>query len=444
MSNFSSQIIQKQRNVFKGMKMRELITFRLHALYSAIDGICQGVLALNEFVFLKSLHPNTFQVSLLFQIMSLLLPFSIFIFGVLKRIKNVQTMLIVTAALTRLPLLLFLFFPTTAFDSPYQSWYIAGYLSILTLYFLANPVVLPILNLFTKNTYAPQRFGRLFSYSMSITQGFWLVATFIFGILQDRNPDNYRIVYPIIGLLGFIAIYLLTTIPYKRTLNDSVSEENIFDQIKNIFKQSIGILKTNVAYRQFQSSMFLYGMGFLMALPVVTIYLVNEFNLKYTEISFYKNLPIIISIITYPIFGKLMDERDPRKLAIFSFFFALLFYLLLALGGLLPAENEQFGLRMVWMILLAYIAYGFFNSSIGLVWGIGSSYFAPPKDAAQYHALHLSLTGIRGVIAPPLGVLLFNWLGFYGLFACCIGFEILAILTMRYSIKNNPFKRLND
>ena len=94
-----------------GLNFEEKRTFRLHGLYMAIEGIILGVLALNEFVFIKSLHGSNYQLSFLFQFSMVMFLFLVFINEFIKRIKNRKKMLRIAALLTRLPLLLLIFFP---------------------------------------------------------------------------------------------------------------------------------------------------------------------------------------------------------------------------------------------------------------------------------------------------------------------------------------------
>ena len=49
------------------LSSEEKLTFKLHLIYSIIEGIILGVLALNEFVFVKSLKGSDFQLSILIQ-----------------------------------------------------------------------------------------------------------------------------------------------------------------------------------------------------------------------------------------------------------------------------------------------------------------------------------------------------------------------------------------
>jgi len=84
---------------------KEKKIFRLHLLYSIIEGILFGVVVLNEFVFIKSLKGTEMQLAVLFQTSVIVFVFSVVIHELLKRFKKR-----ITALITRLPLLLVFFF----------------------------------------------------------------------------------------------------------------------------------------------------------------------------------------------------------------------------------------------------------------------------------------------------------------------------------------------
>ena len=75
----------------------EKTVFRYHLLYSIIEGWIFGILALNEFVFLKSIMGSNIQLGLLFQLsMAVFVPL-IFINAFIKRVHNKQALLRKTA-----------------------------------------------------------------------------------------------------------------------------------------------------------------------------------------------------------------------------------------------------------------------------------------------------------------------------------------------------------
>ena len=61
--------------------------YKLHLWYSVLEGFIVGILALNEFVFIKSLKGSNYQLGLLFQFSVILFFFLIFFNEMLKRVR---------------------------------------------------------------------------------------------------------------------------------------------------------------------------------------------------------------------------------------------------------------------------------------------------------------------------------------------------------------------
>lgn len=414
----------------------ELITFRLHLMYSILDGFALGVLALNEFVLLKDLKASAFQIGLFWQLSVVVMPFSIFLHHWLDRAKHKKRLLRRVAIGSRAPLVFFLLFPHHLYEQPQNKLLIWLFLLLFFIYYLGNPLIWPVLNLFTKANYKPERFGKLFGWNLTATQITTVAATFSFGLLLDWNADTYRYVFPVIGILSLTGIWMMIRIPVPEDMENPKESGSL--SLKSTLSDALQVFKENPAFARFQMAMMAYGMGFLMSLAVVTLYLGDYFRLSYNDVSLYKNIPIFISIVLFPVLSGHMDRRDPRRLAIFSYLGHGLFFLGLILAHKYAAESQLLGYRIIYMLLLAYLCQGLYATLMGLVWGIGSSYFAPAHEAARYHSLHITLTGIRGLIAPPIGVLLYKLGGFSFTFACCMCFQALAMYIMWRSMKKYP------
>ena len=106
-----------------GLNSNERYTFRMHAGYMAIEGVVLGVLALNEFVFIKSLQGSNYQLGFLFQFSMLVFLFLVLINEFIKRVRNRKKLLRIVAILTRLPLLLILFFPNNTGQMLVNNYY---------------------------------------------------------------------------------------------------------------------------------------------------------------------------------------------------------------------------------------------------------------------------------------------------------------------------------
>nr|MDA3905927.1 hypothetical protein [Bacteroidales bacterium] len=68
---------------------------------------------------------------------------------------------------------------------------------------------------------------------------------------------------------------------------------------------------------------------------------------------------------------------------------------------------------------------------------IGSSYFGKDEDAGELQAIHLSLTGVRALFAPLIGVLFYELFGYTITFGIAIILLISAILLMMWSYKKD-------
>jgi hypothetical protein len=81
---------------------------------------------------------------------------------------------------------------------------------------------------------------------------------------------------------------------------------------------------------------------------------------------------------------------------------------------------------------------------MALLWYIGSSYFCRNEEVSSYQAIHLSLTGVRGFMAPLLGVFLFELIGYAGVFIASMVSLGYAIYVMVFSMKKYPLDNFSD
>jgi len=287
------------------LEINEKKIFGLHLLYSIIEGILFGVVALNEFVFIKSLKGSEMQLAVLFQASVIVFVFSIVIHELLKRYKK-KNILRITALITRLPMLLIIVFPRELLLENDMVFYHYFFLLIFLFYYLAMPVVFPIINSILKNNYSNSHFGTLYSYAAMTNKIVMMITTFVFGWMLDVDPFSFVNIYPVMGLAEYYPCY--------------------FD---------VG------AYR---------------------------------------------------------------------------FY---------------------YLVVLSFAWNGLFAATMSLLWNIGSAYFCKDNDAGTYQSIHLSMVGVRALIAPVFGIWLYQYIGFSGVFAFGVLLLALAIGVMFWSIRRN-------
>ena len=429
------QIITRRipSNFFSGLNPLEKDTFKKHLVYMLLEGVILGVLALNEFVFLKSLKGSNYQLGFLFQFSIVLFAFLVLINEFMKRIRDRKKLLRWVAWITRLPLALIYFFPHSA-NIQSQPYYHYIFLGLFLLYFTGNIFILPNINFLLKNSYRHKNFGKLYSYSLSMNKVVMLIVTFVYGYLLDSDNFVFVYIFPVVAGIGILSLYILSSISFPVEKMVAV-QSGIWASIKKSISEMVNILKSNVPYRHFEIGFMIYGFSFLISVTVITIYFYDALNLNYSSVAFYKNSYNILAIILLPFFGKVMGRIDPRKFAAFTFLSVGLYIFSVLITSWLPQHFVFSGITIYYTLLFYVLFQGIFSATMTLLWNIGSAYFCKPSEAGTYQSLHLSLTGIRGIFAPLLGVLSYESIGFEATFIIAITFSMAAVALMIWSAK---------
>lgn len=403
-----------------------------------IEGVVLGVLALNEFVFIKSINGSNYQLGLLFQFSMIVFLFLILINEFLKRVKNRSNLLRWAGILSRLPLVLIWFFPHHI-DAYNNQFYHLLFLGLFLIYFAGNVVIYPNINYLLKQNYSHSNFGKLYSYATSSNKIVMLIVTFIYGYLLDYDNFAFTWVLPIIGILAIVSVFVLSFIssPSEKTISVS---SGIFNSVSSSIKEMKGILSKNVPYRHFELGFMLYGFAFMISVTVITIYFYDGLNLNYSSVAFYRNAYNILAIVLLPYFGKLIGNIDPRKFAILTYASIALYIFFVLATTYLPYHFKFYDITIYYTLIFYVIFHGVFASTMVLLWNIGSAYFCEANEAGTYQSLHLSLTGLRAVAAPLLGVLFYETLGFRATFAISIIILLIAMWLMYWSKKSETKK----
>ncbi len=352
----------------------------------------------------------------------------------LKR-YNKKRLLRIVAFLTRLPLLLLLIFPRDLNTLTDSEFYHLLFLSIFFVYYLANPLVFPTINLFLKNVYEHKHFGRLYGYATSLNKIVMLLATFGFGLLLDYDPFAFAYIYPILAVLGIASVCLLSKIPYQE-VNRPAIKTKFWQSVRKVLKNLNNIVVKNKPFRHYEIGFMFYGFSFMSSATVINLFFDEALHLNYSSVAFYKNAYNVLAIALLPFFGRLIGNVDPRKFGMISFASMLLYIASLIFTEHFPLHFEWLGLHIYWGMLVYILFHGVFAATMALMWHIGSAYFCTKEEAGDYQSVHLSLTGFRAIFAPLLGVLFYELYGFTVAFSIAILSLLIGIGIMYWSYRN--------
>ena len=413
---------------------QEKNTFRIHFAYSIIEGIILGVLALNEFVFLKSLNGSDVGVSVLFQFSVFVLTFSVLLNEWSRRVKNKKRFLIWLGVFTRAPLILLVFFPLDVGHSANVWMYHYIFLAIFLVYYFANPIIYPTINQFLKSNYTHENFSVFYSYATIANKIVMLVVTFFYGMMLDLDQNIYRYIFPFIALLGMFSVWLLAQIKHKEEAIETIRIP-LWQSIKRTMADMQQKMRINKPFRDFEVGFMYYGFAFMGTVSVIAIYFNKALDLNYSSVAFYKNSYNLLAILLLPLFGKLLGKMDPRRFSAITFA-SLLFYLLfIGLTTYAPWFIWIKGIKVYYTLFLAMLFNGVFAATMSLLWSIGSVFFCKKEEASEYQAMHLSFTGLRSFFAPVLGLGIYMVVGFTGTFIVGIVLLLISIFISLRSYK---------
>jgi MFS family permease len=230
----------------------------------------------------------------------------------------------------------------------------------------------------------------LFSLTIAGTAG-------LIGILMNWWPEIWRLAFPIAGLIGLGAAwrYRVTRIRQGRRLQGEELDQRE-GRHGGQLRAALEILREDLWYRRYMMTMFAFGSGNLMVIALLVILLNEQFGFARSEqVMVTTALPLIMLSIFTPIWARRLDAvhiLDYRARQAWMFVITMLFFLVASI----------FALK--WLFWVGALSLGMAFAGGKLGWNLGHNDFASDDKSTLYMGIHVTLTGVRGLIAPLVGV----------------------------------------
>lgn len=308
------------------------------------------------------------------------------------------------------------------FVNPAMGWMFA--LVIILAQSMRAPIVAAQAAIFRTN-YPPA--ARSFSMSVPMAGQFLMLGIFskIIGPIFDHSEGLVVPSFLVAAGLGIAAAWSFRKVKTRPAESPepaaAIERTSFLDQ----FRKQIEILRTNRGFFHYELAYLFFGSGFVAIAATFPLYLNEEFNTSHTEATMaITTVPMLATAITLPLWGKLLDRFNPLLMrsiinGIWSFTPLLLFF----------APRIE-------AVYLAQLLQGLVWSGSMLIWWLGVNYFARKEEVAIYMTIHQTLTGLRGIITPFIGIQIaqiygyrFSMLFWYVLML--IGFLIMVVEVMR-------------
>lgn len=218
------------------------------------------------------------------------------------------------------------------------------------------------------------------------------VSGLVFGYLLEADSNAYRWLYPASAVLGIVAVIQLRKIPEANPADRVYSSEpSIWDFAK--------VLRDDRDFLRYQISFMAFGFAALMYTALLPLYLAQDLDVSYKSGAVaLVVIQFALPMLTSPLWGRLIDRANVLMLrGVFNLVWALcpiLVFLFHSVEG----------------VMIGQVMVGLIQGGSVLVWNLGINIFARKHDVPKYMGVHQALTGIRGLVAPLVGLWLAVWL----------------------------------
>lgn len=246
------------------------------------------------------------------------------------------------------------------------------------------------------------------------------------GQLMNESELTLSIAGPVGCLMGLVGLrsWRRVRVREHRQLLDGERDARGADVPSLNPARLASVLRKDRDFDVYMTAQMLLGMGNIMAVALLPIVLRERFGVGYLGgLLISTILSLAMMPIAIPFWSRLLDAKHAASYrAIHSWVFVLSIALLLA-----AVMTESYAMLIVFALVRGV---GFGGGALG--WTLAHLDFAPREQTTRYMGVHVTLTGLRGLICWLTGVALYEALEFASpgagewVFALCLGLTLLG------------------
>jgi MFS family permease len=217
------------------------------------------------------------------------------------------------------------------------------------------------------------------------------------GWVLDLHAPAARWLYLLAALCGLLAALRYRAVRVRRQYRLLAAEAGSGRSARAFSLSMLGeILRTDPAFRAYMFWMSLYGSGNLMMNAQLVVLFSDRLHLpSLTQILLLTVVPLLVMPLFLPWWARMFDRGHIIEYRSRQCWALVAAIVLLSCGVWLQRS---------WLLWPGALLVGVSYAGANLGWNLGHNDFATPGRAQHYMGVHVTLTGVRGLIAPPLGI----------------------------------------
>ena len=228
--------------------------------------------------------------------------------------------------------------------------------------------------------------GKLVSFAKQWQMFLMMAASWVLGSSLEHDSESYRLLLPIAACLG-----ILSALGTRRIVCQIPTDPKTSFSLR----AALSLLRHDRNFTWFMLLQFGLGLSNLAGVAALQVYINGSQYLAATpqQAALLTGvIPPLFMFFSFQIWGRIFDRVNIVT-------YRALASLTMAIGFVLYPLKQSLAAAFAGAII-----WGIGRSGGQLAWSIGVLSFARHGQAATYMGLHTFLTGIRGVLAPFIGV----------------------------------------
>lgn len=224
----------------------------------------------------------------------------------------------------------------------------------------------------------------------------------VVGSVLNVHPEHFWLLVLCVASVGFGAFFATRKQRVRRETRMLRAELDSAPVMKPWQGPAVvwRVLRKDPMWARFMLWMFVLGLGNMLMGPTLAIVLRDQFQLGYLRsILITSSIMALVMPLSIPMWARYLDRSHVVQFRAKQTWMFVLSASTACLGVIF---------HRVELLYLTAALQGVAYGGGTLAWNLGHVDFAPPTHTSQYMASHVTLNGIRGLLAPFVAVGLYN------------------------------------